>query len=428
MFTTVLIAALVFALVTGSLLGTTLAAAGLLVLEYKFGGNFSVIANGIWNIFNSFTLTAVPMFILLGELLGETGIAKRIYGALSPLFERLPGGLLQTNIGICTAFAAISGSSTATAAVVGSIAYRELTGRGYDRKAVTGGIAAGGTLGILIPPSIPLIIYGSMMEVSIGSLFVAGVVPGLALSVLFMIFIAFQATRRPGLAPRGPSVPLARALRHSAAAWPFLIIVFAILGTLFLGLATPTESASLGVFTVIALAFFYREMTFKRFWTALRSTTLIYGSLAIIIVGAVVLSQAVALTGLPRTLLSMLERGGFQSWQVVGLIYLLYLVLGCFFGPLEMMLITLPFTFPLMVGLGYDPVWFGIALVILIEVGLLTPPVGINLYVVTALSKGEVNLGQAAAACVPYWVIMLAFLLLLTLYPQIVLFLPRLII
>jgi len=426
-FTTVLVVALVFSLVTGSLLGTTLAAFGFLVLEYRFGGNFTVVANAIWNIFNSFTLTAVPMFILLGELLGETGIAKRIYGSLSPLFVRLPGGLLQTNIGICTAFAAISGSSTATAAVVGSIAYRELTGRGYDRRAVSGGIAAGGTLGILIPPSIPFIIYGSMMEVSIGSLFVAGVVPGLALAALFMIYIAIQATLRPGLAPKGDSVPLAEAFRKSMGAWPFLVIVFAILGTLFLGLATPTESASLGVMTVIVLAILYREMTFRRFWTALRNTTLIYGSLAIIIVGAVVLSQAVALTGLPRHLLAMLQQGGLQSWQILGLIYLLYLVLGCFFGPIEMMLVTLPFTFPLVVGLGYDPVWFGVALVILIEVGLLTPPVGINLYVVMAMSKGEVSLGEAAAASAPYWIIMLAFLGLVTVYPQIVLFLPRLI-
>lgn len=427
MFTAALIVALGFALVTGSLLGTTLAAAGFLILEFKFGGNFTVVANAIWNLFNSFTLTAVPMFILLGELLGETGIARRIYGSLSALFERLPGGLLQTNIGICTAFAAISGSSTATTAVVGSIAYRELIGRGYSRTAVTGGIAAGGTLGILIPPSIPLIIYGSMMEVSIGSLFVAGVIPGLALAALFMTYIAIQATLRPELAPRSAAVPLVEALRRSVAAWPFLVIVFAILGTLFLGLATPTESASLGVMTVVALAGLYREMTFGRLWTALRNTTLIYGSLAIIIVGAVVLSQAVALTGLPRTLLSLLEQGGFQAWQILILIYLLYLVLGCFFGPIEMMLITLPFTFPLVVGLGYDPVWFGIALVILIEVGLLTPPVGINLYVVMAISKGGVSLGEAAAACAPYWIIMLAFLALLTFYPQISLFLPSLI-
>lgn len=427
MFTLVLIVALVFALATGSLLGTTLAAAGLLVLEYKFGGNFTVVANGVWNIFNSFTLTAVPMFILLGELLGETGIAKRIYGSLSPLFERLPGGLLQTNIGICTAFAAISGSSTATSAVVGSIAYQELTERGYDRKAIAGSIAAGGTLGILIPPSIPFIIYGSMMEVSIGNLFVAGVVPGLALSALFMVYIAIHAILRPGLAPQGPKTALIQALRQSAAAWPFLVIVFSILGTMFMGLATPTESASLGVATVVALAFYYREMTLKRFWTALRNTTLIYSSLAIIIVGAIILSQAVSLTGLPKLLLSMLHQGGFQSWQILGMVFVLYLVLGCFFGPLEMMLITLPFTFPLVVGLGYDPVWFGVVLVILIEIGLLTPPVGINLYVVMAISKGKTSLGEAAAACVPYWAIMLAFLFLLTLYPQIALFLPRLI-
>jgi len=428
MFASAIAAAVVFALVTGSLLGVVLAATGLLVLQFKFDGNFSVVANAIWNVFNSFTLTAVPMFILLGELLGETGIARRIYTSLSPLFERLPGGLLQTNIGICTAFAAISGSSTATSAVVGSIAYQELTDRGYSRGAVSGSVAAGGTLGILIPPSIPFIIYGSMMEVSIGRLFVAGVVPGIALAALFMTYIALYAIRRPGIAPPVTRVPLGQAIRRSVHAWPFVVIVFSILGTMFLGLATPTESAALGVMTVIILALAYGELTLRRFWTALKTTTLIYSALAIIIVGAIVLSQAVALTGLPRAMLAALNESGFAPWQVLAMVYALYLVLGCFFGPLEMLLITLPFTFPLVVGLGYDPVWYGVVLVILIEIGLLTPPVGINLYVVMAISKGKVSLGEAAAACTPYWLIMTAFLIVITIYPQIVLFLPRLLI
>lgn len=413
------------ALVCAGLLGLVLAASGLAVLQWHMAGNLSPIANALWNIFNSFTLTAVPMFILLGELLGVTGLARRIYAGLAPLFERLPGGLMQSNIGVCTAFSAISGSSTATSAVVGSIAYREMAQRGYSRAPVAASIAAGGTLGILIPPSVAMIVYASMTDTSVGNLFLAGIVPGLALAGLFMVYIAVAARLRP-IAPRSEVMPLAQALRNSAQAWPFLLLIFAILGTMFLGLATPTEAAALGVFAVIILAVVYREFTVRRLWAALKSTTLVFSALALIIAGAVILSQAVALTGMPRTLLAQVQSSGLSPLAALLLVYLLYLVMGSLFGPLEMMLITLPFTFPLITGLGYDPVWFGIVLVILIEVGLLTPPVGINLFVLLAITEGDLTLGEIAAAAVPYWFIMLAFLVVLTAVPAIALTLPRL--
>lgn len=424
MFTLSLFGVGIGALMTGAMLGLVLAAFGLVVLQFKMDGNFTPLANATWNIFNSFTLTAVPMFILLGELLGQTGLARRIYGALSPLFARLPGGLMQTNIGVCTAFAAISGSSTATSAVVGAIAYDEMVERGYPPAPLAGSIAAGGTLGILIPPSIPMIIYGSMTDTSVGALFIAGVIPGLALAALFMIHIGISATRR-GDVPRGERTAWTAALRGSVHAWPFVALVSAILGTMFLGLATPTESAALGVLAVLLLALLYRELTWGRCWAALKTTTLVYSALSLIIVGAVVLSQAVALTGLPQHLLGLLQAAALSKWVVLMLVYGLYILLGMFFGPLEMMLITLPFTFPLVTGLGFDAVWFGVALVILIEIGLLTPPVGINLFVIMSIAKSRLSLGDTAIAALPYVFIMLLLLGTITVFPQIVLWLPR---
>ncbi|MEO8654043.1 MAG: TRAP transporter large permease [Ramlibacter sp.] len=412
------------AMLFGSMLGIALAAVGLAILQFKLGGNFSPLSNATWNIFNSFTLTAVPMFILLGELMGQTGLARRIYSALAPLFARLPGGLMQTNIGICTAFAAISGSSTATSAVVGAIAYDEMVERGYPPKALAGSIAAGGTLGILIPPSIPMIIYGSMTDVSVGALFIAGVIPGLLLAALFMLYIGISAVRNRDV-PVMERISWGAALRGSVHAWPFLALVMAILGTMFLGLATPTEAAALGVLAVLILALLYGELTWTRWWSALTTTTMVYSALALIIIGAVILGQAVALTGLPKYLLVTLQAAALSKWVVLALVYGLYIVLGMFFGPLEMMLITLPFTFPLVTGLGFDPVWFGVVLVILIEIGLLTPPVGINLFVVMSIAKNKLSLGDAGIAALPYVILMLLLLLAITLMPDVVLWLPR---
>jgi len=427
MLTVTILALLAVALLTGTLLGTMIAAVGFAVLWFEFQGNFSVLGNAVWNVFSSYTLTAVPTFILLGEVLGNSGLAQRIYSAISPTFERLPGKLLQTNIGVCTVFSAISGSSTATAAVVGSIAYRELERRGYSRNAVVGSIAAGGTLGILIPPSIALIVYGAWQDVSIGSLFIAGIVPGLMLATFFMIWIAVSAKLRPQQIPEGgETIPLGAAIRKSAEAWPFVILVFAILGTIFLGLATPTESAALGVATAIVLAMLYREFSWAKLWRALNNTVMTFSALGFILVSAIVLSQAVSLTGMPRLLIDAVAASGLPAGVVITLIYAMYMVLGCFFGPLEMLLITLPFVFPVVTGLGFDPVWFGIVLVIVIEIGLLTPPVGINLFVLIAVSGNRVTLGEAAIASIPYWTLMLLALALITLEPRIALFLPDL--
>lgn len=409
------------------LIGVALILFGLLIIQFQFGGNFTVLADSLWNIFNSFALTALPMFIFLGEILAKTGISQRIYSAIAPIFNRLPGQLIQTNIGACTLFSAVSGSSQATAAVVGSIAYEELTRRRYSRRWIAGSIAGGGTLGILIPPSLPFIIYGWWQEVSIGKLFLAGVVPGLMLAGMFMLYIAISARLRPQeFPPPERQVPVLEALRASIDVWPFLALVFAVLGTLILGLATPTESAALGAATALVLAALYRQLSLRMVCDALMDTVLIMSTISLVIVGATVLSQAMALSGLPGAMARWVADSGAPPLLILLAVYALYLALGCVLAAIEMMLITLPFTFPLITGIGYDPVWFGVALVMLIEIGLLTPPVGMNMFIVMAISRGQMSLGEVARACVPFWMIQVAALALITAFPQIALFLPNL--
>ena len=412
-------------LLSGNLIAVTLILFGILIITFEFGANYTVLANGLWNLFNSFVLTALPMFIFLGELLTKTGISRRVYQSLAPLFGYLPGQLVQTNIGTCTLFSAVCGSSQATAAVVGAIAYDELSDQGYKPKWIAGSLAAGGTLGIMIPPSLALIIYGWWEDVSIGRLFVAGAVPGLMLASMFMLYIGIAAKMRPVDFPRREVVPLRQAIRATIDIWPFIILVFSILGTLMIGLATPTEAAALGVAAAMLIALMYGKLTVSAVWEALKDTALVMSTIGFIIVGATVLSQALALSGIPEEISRSVAESGLPPLLILLAVYLLYLVLGCLLAAIEMLLITLPFTFPVIIGLGYDPVWFGIAVVMLIEIGMLTPPLGMNLFVILAISGGRLNPSELAIACIPFRRILMAGLAIITAFPQIVLFLPN---
>ena len=411
-------------LLSGNLIAVTLILFGIVIITFEFGANYTVVANGLWNLFNSFVLTALPMFIFLGELLTKTGISRRVYQSLAPLFGYLPGQLVQTNIGTCTLFSAVCGSSQATAAVVGAIAYDELSEQGYKPKWIAGSLAAGGTLGIMIPPSLALIIYGWWEDVSIGRLFVAGAVPGLMLASMFMLYIGIAAKMRPSEFPKRDVVPLGEAIRATVNIWPFIILVFSILGTLMIGLATPTEAAALGVVAAMLIALMYGQLTFKAVWEALKDTALVMSTIGFIIVGATVLSQALALSGIPEEISKAVAESGLSPLLILLAVYLLYLVLGCLLAAIEMLLITLPFTFPVIIGLGYGPVWFGIAVVMLIEIGMLTPPLGMNLFVILAISGGRLKLSELAIACIPFWLILMVGLAIITAFPQIVLFLP----
>lgn len=423
--TIIFLGVLLFILVTGNYIGTALGLLGLSIFYLFTDVPLVVIGNNLWKILDSYTFAAIPLYFLLGEMISVTGIAQRIYGSVAPLFGRLPGGLLQSNIGTCALFAAISGSSTATTAAIGSIAYNELQDRGYSSRPLIGSLAGGGTLGILIPPSTILILYGALQRVSVGKLFVSGIIPGIIIAVFYMLYIGIYSTLKPDATPKEPRVPLLKALKISVQVWPFFILMAAVLGTVIAGLATATEAAAIGVMASLALAAGFRQLSFKAIKEALVGTLSTFSSLTAIFIGATILAQSVAFSGLPEYLLSLIEGLAVNRYAIVFLIYFLYLILGCFFEPFSMMFITLPIVYPIITQLGFDPVWFGIVMVMVIEIAVLTPPLGMNLFVLMAVSKGKHSLLETAIAAIPYWMILFTSLIIFTFFPGIVLWLSN---
>ncbi|WP_380057889.1 TRAP transporter large permease [Falsihalocynthiibacter sp. SS001] len=412
---------------TGMALGAALGITGLIILHFFSNGATSLAVDAIWNVFNSFTLSAVPMFILLGEILLRSGISEKAYSAFSPLFRRVPGGLLHTNIAVCTLFGAVSGSSLSTAAAVGSVAYPEMSKRGYDKDTVVGSLAGGGTLGLLIPPSLSFLIYGALTETSIGRLFAAGIIPGFLVGSLFMGYLLVKCIRNPAIAPRDTQVSTFwEILAGFRQIWPLLALIFAVIGTIVGGLATPTEAAGVGVVLAIAISTIWGDLTFSKLIDAVYNSVLLFSAVGFLVLGATILAQSVSILGIPQQVLEVVADSGLGTYSVLLIVVLIYLVMGCFFDGLSLMIMTLPVVFPLLTGLGFDPIWIGVVITIVIEIGQITPPVGLNLSVLTALTNNEVSLGRVAKATVPYWIIHLFAIFILTLFPMLALFLPNL--
>lgn len=421
----ILAGALLLTLVTGAVLGASLGLAGFVLLEFQAGGATDLAITSVWNVFTDFTLSAVPIFIILGDILLASGVSTRIYNGLTPLFHRIPGRLLHTNIAVTTIFGAVSGSSTSTAAAIGSVGYPELSRRGYDKATIVASLAAGGTLGLLIPPSLSLLIYGATQNVSIGKLFLAGIIPGLIIAVAFSLYLMLASLLKPELTPNDEERPGTREILHGLGQiWPLPILIFFVLGTIYLGFATVTEAAAMGVMAAILLGFLWGDLTLKKLWRSFLSSTVIFGAIAMILLGTIILAQAISILGLPRDLVDYIATLGLSKYEVLVLVVLVYLLLGCFFDGISLLLMTLPISFPLMMALGFDPIWFGVIVTILMEVGMITPPVGLNLFVLVTMTNREVDLGQAAWATAPFWLVMVLSVLLFTLFPEIVLFLP----
>lgn len=409
-------------------IGVGLGLTGLVILHFVAGGTESLAIPAVWNVFTDFTYSAIPIFIVMGEILLLSGVSNKMYDAVAPLFERVPGKLLHSNIAVCTLFGSVSGTSTSTAAAIGSVAYPELKKRGYNLPFVTSTLAAGGTLGLLIPPSLSLIIYGASQQVSIGKLFLAGFVPGLMIAGMFMIFIMVQAVRHPAWTPDAGSVASwGQRLKKLLTLWPLIFLILAVLGTLYAGLATPTEAAGLGAVAAVIIGFSWGNLTVRKLVQAFCYSAIVMGSLGLVLLGALILSQSMSIIGLPQTLMSHISQWGLSPWSLIVVISILYLLLGCFFEGISLMLMTLPLVYPVLIGAGFDPVWSGIYITVMIEIGMLTPPVGLNLFVLSAISNREVSIATAASATLPFWIIMLSAVAILFLFPQIALFVPELV-
>lgn len=411
---------------SGALLGAALGLTGFILLHFQAGGASALAINSTWNLLSEFTLSAVPLFIILGDILLASGVSTRVYNGLAPLFKKVPGQLLHTNIAVCTLFGAVSGSSTSTAAAIGSVSYPELKQRKYNPEMVVGTLAAGGTLGLLIPPSLSLLIYGATQDVSIGRLFMAGLIPGAIISLGFFTWIYLRSKYGSTVTPvQTETFSWKEAGNGLLQVWPLPILIFFVLGTIYMGIATPTESAAMGVGVATIIGFLWGDLTFAKLWEALKRSAMMFSAVALILVGTVILSQAVSLLGLPREAVNAINGLGLDKYGVLFMIVVVYLVLGCFFDGISLLLMTLPITFPMVTVVGFDPVWFGVIVTILMEVGMITPPVGLNLFVLSSITKGDVSVTAAAKASLPYWLVLLLSVAVFTLLPDLVLWLPN---
>ncbi len=377
-----------------------------------------------WNANTNFVLVAIPLFILMGEILLHSGLSERLYRSLSAWLNPLPGGLLHTNVAACATFAAVSGSSVATAATIGSIAMPAFRARGYDERLVAGSLAAGGTLGILIPPSINFIVYGVLMEVSIGRLYVAGVIPGLMLAGLFMVYIFFVGVVRPSIAPREASVPWRLRLLALIDMVPTGFLIALVLGTIYAGVATATEAAAFGVIGALALAALGGGLDWaklKEIWLAAARTT---AMVMLILTGAFILNSTLALLGVPQALSRLVAAWNLTPLELVLILVAFYLVLGTFMDGFAMMVTTIPVILPLLKTMNIDLVWFGVIAVVLTEAALISPPEGLNLYVIQGLRKGAGTIVDVWIGVLPFFAIMLLLIALLIVFPGIAIWLP----
>ncbi|MCE8507576.1 TRAP transporter large permease [Ruegeria pomeroyi] len=381
------------------------------------------LGNLVWSTSNNATLIAIPFFVLLGEILVRSGIATRTYAALDRWVSWLPGGLVHANVATATMFSATSGSSVATAATVATVAMPQAEKLGYDPKLFSGAIAAGGTLGIMIPPSINLIVYGFLTQTSIPRLFLAGLVPGLALALGFMAITVIICLIRPSLGGTRRMFPLGDMLRALLQLLPIVLLFTIIIGTIYKGWATPTEAAAVGVAGAVTIAAFFGNVSRAIFVEAILGTVKITSMIMLVVIGASFLNFTLASAGLGRELETFLDGLGLSPLGTILVVVLIYIVLGFFIETLSLMVVTIPIIVPLVVAQGYDPIWFGILMIVLIEMALITPPVGLNLYVVQGARKSG-KMSEVMLGTIPYVIAMLIMVALLIAFPAIALFLP----
>jgi tripartite ATP-independent transporter DctM subunit len=411
-------------LMIGIPIGPIMMSLGMMAGWLNFGWPFmDSIGSVLWGVHNENMLTAIPVFILMGELLLRAGIADGMYRGLSVWLTGLPGGLLHSNIGCCAMFAATTGSSVACAATIGTVALPELDKRGYDKAQALGTLAAGGTLGILIPPSIALLVYGSLTNNSISKLFVGGVIPGIILTLCMSAWVLFQNW--------GKAVN-----REQAASWqerlaatplmlPPFVVFFIVMGSIYFGIATPTEAAALGIAAALLFAWKAGKLTLQLLHPCFIRTAQLTGMILLIITGAFVLNLALSLLGVAQAMTKIVTDMNLSLNQLLLALIVFYIILGCFLDVLAMQVATIPIVYPIVTAMGGDAIWLGIFIVLMSEIGMITPPVGMNLFVIQGVRRDGGPLRDVIKGAFPYVIIMILFTLLLIAFPALVTWLPR---
>ena len=418
-----------FAFLAGGLwIGWTLAVTGTVLLAiFRDIPLDKLLAQYTWNILTTQELLALPLFIIMGEILFRTRLSQTLFRGLSPWAAMLPGRLLHVNVIGCTIFAAISGSSAATTQVVGRISLTELLKRGYSKDVAVGSLAGAGTLGFLIPPSNIMIIYGVLGDVSIAKLFTAGFIPGALLAACFMAWIMIYTTLKPELVPEAErKVRIATAAEFLTSLrdlGPAVFLILCVLGSMYGGLATPSEAAAVGVLGALIVAGIQRELSLPALRAIAIGSVQTCAMIALIVLGASILGSAAAFLGIPAAVAGFVSSLGLSSFMLIVALIVFYLILGCFLDGFSMIVMTLPIVMPIVKAAGFDPIWFGVFLVLVVEMAQITPPVGFNLFVIQGLT--EDGLGYIARVTLPFLSIMVFFTMLLALFPDIALWLPR---
>lgn len=397
------------------------------VLGFPIDRMGAILAKITYRAASGWELAAIPLFVWVGEVIFRTDLSDRLYRGLAPLVNWLPGCLIHTNIIGCTIVAALNGTSTATTAIVGKITLPELNKREYDRSLSIGTLAGSGGLGMLIPPSVPFIIYGVLAEVSIAKLFAAGIFPGLTISAIYTAYIVIRCFMDPSLAPKTEGgYRVADYIRCIGLLSPMAIIILIILGSIYSGFATPTEAAAVAAVSTLVIAFLLRELTWKIFTESILGAVKVSCMVCSIMMCASFLSTAMGFLHMPQDVSRFIASMNLSPYALIALLYVFYFILGMLLDGVSIMVMSLPICLPLILNAGYDPIWFGVFLVIMIEIGLVTPPFGINLFIIQGIAGVPVEF--VARASVPFWMLMTLSIIILLLWPQIALWLPSMVI
>ena len=391
----------------------------------SFDSALNLVAKDIYDVFGSYNLTVIPLFILMGQIAFHAGISSRLFNVAYKFMGHWPGGMAIATIGACTAFSAICGSTNATAATMAAVTLPEMKKYNYQDGIATGVVAAGGSLGILVPPSVIFIIYGIMTEQSIGKLFMAGIIPGAMLAMLFVLAIIIWASLDPKVAPRGPKVNFKEKIKSLSGLIETIILFLIVMGGLFAGLFTPTEAGAVGSFGTIIIALCRKNISFQGIKTSLFETTRISSMILVIVAGATVFGHFLAITRIPFDIANWVAGFSLPSYMIMGMIIFVYLIGGCFIDSLALIMLTVPIFYPVVNSLGYDPMWFGVIIVLVTQIGVITPPVGINVYVVSGVAR-DVPLHVIFKGVIPLLIALIIGTLLMLPFPEVALFLPGL--